>query len=61
MSSKTLIPSAPNKLLWIIANVLGILGLIVMLTLIEGISAYSDTRILVAFLLLAIGTSFKGI
>lgn len=61
MSTKSLNPSAPNKLLWLIAIVLGILGLIGSLTPIEGVSAYSDTLILVAFLLLAIGTSFRGI
>lgn len=61
MSSRTLNPSAPNKLLWLIAIVLGVLGLIGSFTAVEGISAYSDTLILVAFLLLAIGTSFRGI
>lgn len=61
MSARTLNPSAPNKLLWLIAIVLGVLGLIGSFTSVEGISAYSDTLILVAFLLLAIGTSFRGI
>lgn len=61
MSSKTFNPNAPNKLLWIIAIVVGILGLIGTLTPIDGISAYADTLILVAFILLAIGTSFRGI
>ncbi|PHN04485.1 hypothetical protein [Flavilitoribacter nigricans] len=61
MSSKSLNPSAPNKLLWLIAIVLGVLGLIGMLTPIEGISTYANTMILVAFLLLAIGTSFRGV
>ena len=61
MNSRTLNPSAPNKLLWLIAIVLGVLGLIGSFTPVEGISAYSDTLILVAFLLLAIGTSFRGI
>lgn len=61
MSSRTLNPTAPNKLLWLLAIVIGILGLIGMLTPIEGISAYADTMVLIAFLLLAIGTTFRGI
>lgn len=61
MSSRTLNPTAPNKLLWLLAIVIGILGLIGMLTPIEGISAHADTMVLIAFLLLAIGTTFRGI
>lgn len=61
MSTRSLSPSAPNKLLWLVAIVIGALGIIGTLTPLEGISAYSQTMITIAFILLAIGTSMRGI
>jgi predicted tellurium resistance membrane protein TerC len=61
MSSRTLAPSAPNKILWLLALVVGILGIIGTITPLEGITAYANTLIMVAFILLAIGTSLRGI
>lgn len=61
MSSRTLYPTAPNKILWLLAIIIGALGIIGTVTPLEGISQYADTLILVAFLLLAIGTSLRGI
>lgn len=53
-------PSAPNKILWAIALIAGILGLLGHLISVNYLTEYSFMLVLVGFVLLAIGTSFKG-
>lgn len=53
-------PSAPNKILWAIALIAGILGIVGHLISVDFLSQNSFILILVGFVLLAIGTSFKG-
>lgn len=53
--------SAPKKNLWIIALVLGFLGIISYFVEIPYVSVYSFWLLLVGFLLLFIGTTFKGV
>jgi len=53
-------PSAPNKILWAIALVAGILGIVGHLTAVNYLTENSFILLLVGFVLLAIGTSFKG-
>ncbi len=53
-------PSAPNKILWAIALIAGILGIIGHLMSISFLTQNSFILVLVGFVLLAIGTSFKG-
>lgn len=54
-------PSAPTKLVWIIALLLGIIGIIGHFITIEYVSGISYWLLLAGFALLAIGTSVKGI
>jgi Flp pilus assembly pilin Flp len=53
-------PSAPNKVLWAVALIAGILGIVGHLTSVNYLTEYSFMLVLVGFVLLAIGTSFKG-
>lgn len=53
-------PSAPNKVLWAIALIAGILGIVGHLTSVNYLIEYSFMLVLIGFVLLAIGTSFKG-
>lgn len=54
-------PSAPTKIVWIIGLLCGILGIIGHYTQIEFISEYNYILLLVGFIALAIGTTFKGV
>lgn len=54
-------PSAPKKNLWIIAMIIGILGIVGHFFHIDFISQYSFWLLIGGFSLLAIGTSFKGV
>ncbi|MBC7757721.1 MAG: hypothetical protein H7069_02605 [Phormidesmis sp. FL-bin-119] len=53
-------PSAPNNVLWTVALISGILGIVGHLTPINYLTEYSFMLVLAGFVLLAIGTSFKG-
>ncbi|MGB4400304.1 MAG: hypothetical protein WBJ10_13110 [Daejeonella sp.] len=53
-------PSAPNKVLWAVALIAGILGIVGHLTSVNYLTEYSFILVLIGFVLLAIGTSFKG-
>jgi len=52
-------PSAPTKLLWALALIIGFLGIIGHLTVVNYLTEYKFVLVLVAFVLLAIGTTFK--
>lgn len=54
-------PSAPMKITWIIGLICGILGIIGHLVQVQFLSEYSFVLLLVGFLVLALGTTFKGI
>ena len=54
-------PSAPTTIIWIIGLISGILGIIGHFVNIPFISVYSFWLILAGFVLLALGTTFKGI
>ncbi len=55
------LPSAPNKVLWIIAIILGVLGILAHYTPIGELSRYNYEMLLIAFLLLAVGTAYRKI
>jgi len=61
MASKTFLPSAPNKGLWIAAIIIGLLGIVVHFVPVDGLSKYSFEMLLVGFILLAIGTTYRKI
>ena len=54
-------PSAPKKITWIIGLLCGILGIIGHFAHIQVLSEHSFTLLLVGFLVLAVGTTVKGI
>ncbi|MEN8119758.1 MAG: hypothetical protein ABFS35_05405 [Bacteroidota bacterium] len=54
-------PSAPKSIIWIIALIAGVLGIIGYFVNIPFVSAYSFWLILVGFVMLAVGTTFKGV
>lgn len=61
MANKTFMPSAPVKTLWIVAVIIGFLGVLGHYTKIEVLSTYSYEMLLVGFVLLVIGTVYKGV
>ncbi len=54
-------PSAPMKITWIIGLVSGILGIIGHYAQVQILTEYNYTLLLVGFLVLAAGTTFKGV
>ncbi len=54
-------PSAPKSTLWILALIVGILGIVGHFVAIPFVSVYSFWLILAGFVMLAIGTTFKGV
>ena len=54
-------PSAPKRVTWIIGLIAGILGIIGHFVQIQFLSEHSFTLLLVGFVVLAIGTTVKGI
>lgn len=53
-------PTAPNKVLWAIALIAGILGIIGHLVSVDILTENSFVLVLAGFVLLAIGTSLRG-
>ena len=54
-------PSSPKKITWIIGIAAGLLGIIGHYAHVEMLSEHSHTLLLVGFLVLAAGTSFREI
>ncbi len=54
-------PSAPKNVVWIIALVAGILGILGHYATIPFATEYNYYLLLAGFVLLALGTTFKGI
>lgn len=54
-------PSAPKKVTWIIGLIFGILGIIGHFANVQVLSEHSFTLLLVGFVVLAVGTTVKGI
>ena len=61
MANRSFMPSAPNQTLWIAAIVVGILGILAHYSHIETVSKYNYEMLLIGFILLAIGTSYRRI
>jgi hypothetical protein len=53
-------PSSPNKIIWILGLISGILGIIGHYANVDFITEYSFILLLVGFVLLALGTTFRG-
>jgi hypothetical protein len=54
-------PTAPTTLVWILGIIIGLLGVIGHLVSINGLSGISFWLLLAGFVLLALGTSFKNL
>ena len=54
-------PSAPNQTLWIVALIVGFLGILGHYTQIDILSKYNYEMLLIGFILLVIGTAFRRI
>jgi hypothetical protein len=54
-------PSAPNKIVWIIGLAAGILGIIGRYAQVDILTEHHFTLLLVGFIALAVGTSFRKI
>lgn len=61
MAKRKFLPSAPNQALWIIAVIVGILGILAHYIRIDTLSKYNYEMLLLGFILLAIGTTFRKI
>ena len=54
-------PSAPKQITWIIGLAAGILGIIGHYAHVQVLPEYNFTLLLVGFIALAIGTTFRGL
>ena len=54
-------PSAPTMTVWVIAIILGLLGILAHFTSIGELSRYNYEMVLIAFILLAVGTSYRRV
>lgn len=54
-------PSAPSKIIWILSLITGIMGIIGHYFQVDILSEYNYVLLLIGFILLAVGTTFKGI
>lgn len=54
-------PSSPTKIIWILGLVLGLLGILGHFVQIEYLSEHNYLLLLIGYILLAAGTTFKGL
>jgi len=54
-------PSAPKKITWVIGIIFGILGIIGHYARIDVLSDHNYVLLLIGFIALFIGTTFKGV
>jgi len=59
MAKQTFLPSAPNKVLWIIAVLIGFIGILVKYVKVDQLSKYYFEMLLIGFVLLVVGTAFR--
>ena len=61
MATNKFSPSAPTFPVWVIGIILGVLAILSTLIPIPSIAAYSHEMLVGGFVLLALGTSLKGL
>ena len=61
MAKKTFLPSAPNLTLWIIAVIIGMLGILTHFVQVDQLSKYNYEMVLIGFILLVSGTAYRKI
>jgi hypothetical protein len=60
MARSTFLPSAPTKTLWIIAFIIGALGILAHYVHIDTLSAYNYEMLLIGFVVLIVGTTYRN-
>lgn len=61
MANRKFMPSAPNQIVWAVALILGVLGILGHYTQIDLLSKYNYEMLLIGFILLAIGTTYRRV
>lgn len=61
MANRKFMPSAPNKILWIVALIIGFLGILGHYADIDILSKYNYEMLLIGFILLVIGTAYRKV
>ena len=61
MANRKFMPSAPNQTLWLVALIVGFLGILGHYARIEILSKYNYEMLLIGFILLAIGTTYRRV
>ena len=61
MANRKFMPSAPNQLIWAIALIVGFLGILGHYTNIDILSKYNYEMLLIGFILLVFGTTFRNV
>lgn len=61
MANRKFMPSAPNQIVWVLALILGILGILGHYSQIDILSKYNYEMLLIGFILLAIGTTYRKV
>ena len=61
MANRKFIPSAPNQTLWVVALIVGLLGILGHYIHIDVLSKYNYEMLLIGFILLVIGTAFRRV
>ncbi len=54
-------PSAPKKITWIIGLISGVLGIIGHYARVDILTEHNYMLLLIGFIVLAVGTTFKGV
>ena len=61
MANRKFMPSAPNQIVWVLALIIGVLGILGHYTQIDILSKYNYEMLLIGFVLLAIGTTYRKV
>lgn len=61
MAKKKFMPSAPNQTLWVIALIVGVLGILGHFIRLDILSKYNYELLLIGFVLLAVGTTYRKV
>ena len=61
MAKKKFMPSAPNQTVWVLALIIGFLGILGHYIHIDILSKYNYEMLLIGFILLVIGTAYRKV
>ena len=61
MANRKFMPSAPNQIVWVLALIVGVLGILGHYTKLDILSKYNYEMLLIGFILLAIGTTYRKV